>query len=86
MTGQGAVSNPPPDGATALGSPVSQTAATTTATIGGTNAQVLFSGLTPSLVGVLQVNIQIPTVAAGDQPLVVTIGGVASNSALITVQ
>lgn len=85
MTGQGAVSNPPPDGAPALGSPLSQTVATTTATIGGTNGEVIFSGLAPGFVGLLQVNIQIPNVAAGDQPLVVTIGGSASNSALITV-
>ena len=85
MTGQGAVSNPIPTGAPALGSPLSLTLATTTATIGGTNAEVLFSGLAPGFVGLLQVNIRIPNVAAGDQPLVVTIGGAASKSALITV-
>jgi len=85
MTGQGGVSNQPPDGAPALGSPLPETLVTTTATIGGANAAAVFSGLTPGFVGLLQVNIQIPNVAAGDQPLVVTIGGAASNSALITV-
>ncbi len=50
-----------------------------------TGAEVLFSGLAPGFVGLLQANMRIPNVAAGDQPLVVTIGGVASQSALITV-
>lgn len=81
----GAVSNPIPSGAPALGSPLSLTLASTTATIGGANAEVLFSGLAPGFVGLLQVNIRIPNVAAGNQPLVVTIGRVASNSALINV-
>ncbi len=85
MTGQGAVSNPIPTGAPALGSPFSEALATTTATIGGANAEVLFSGLAPGFVGLLQANIRIPNVAAGDQTLVVTIGGLASNSALIIV-
>ena len=85
MTGQGAVSNPIASGAPALGSPLSMTLATTTATVGGTNAEVLFSGLAPGFVGLLQANVRIPNVAAGAQPLVVTIGGAPSNSALITV-
>ena len=85
MTGQGAVSNPNASGAPALGSPLSMTLATTTATVGGTNAEVLFSGLAPGFVGLLQANVRIPNVAAGAQPLVVTIGGAPSNSALITV-
>ena len=41
MTGQGEVSNPIPTGAPALASPLSETLATTTATIGGTNASML---------------------------------------------
>ena len=86
MTGQGAVSNSVTTGGSALGSPrLSEALATTTATIGSTNAEVQFSGLAPGFVGLLQVNILVPSVPAGDQPLVVTIGGKASNSALITV-
>ncbi len=85
MTGQGAVSNPVPTGAPALGSPLSRALAATTATIGSASAEVFFSGLAPGFVGLLQVNIRVPNVAAGDQPLVVTIGAAASKSALITV-
>jgi uncharacterized protein (TIGR03437 family) len=52
-------------GAPALGSPLSEALATTTATIGGTNADVLFSDLAPGFVGLLQANIRVPNVAAG---------------------
>jgi uncharacterized protein (TIGR03437 family) len=39
------------------------------------------------LVGVTQINFRIPaSVPAGDQPVVVTIGGIPSNTARITVQ
>ena len=85
MTGQGAVISQTFDGEAAGVNPLSKTVATTTATIGGTSAPVLFSGLAPGYVGLLQLNVQIPNVAPGDHPLVVTIGGVASNSTLITV-
>ena len=85
MTGQGAVSNPILTGTPALAGPLSATLATTTATVGGANAEVLFSGLAPGFVGLLQANIRIPTVAAGERPLVVTIGEAASQSAMIAV-
>jgi uncharacterized protein (TIGR03437 family) len=86
ITGQGAFDNPIPDGAAAPSSPLSRTAVNTTATIGGQPANVLFSGATPGLVGVAQVNVAVPGgVQAGDTPLVITIGGVASNSTTISV-
>ncbi len=64
-TGLGPVLGPkgeagPADGAPAPSSPVFHTRAVTTATIGGVIVPVLFSGLTPTLVGLYQVNIQIP--------------------------
>jgi uncharacterized protein (TIGR03437 family) len=55
------------------------------ATLGGQGVEVLFLGLTPGLIGVLQANLRVPNLAAGNYPLVVTIGGVASNAPLITV-
>jgi uncharacterized protein (TIGR03437 family) len=56
-----------------------------TVTIGGLPASVDYLGLTPTEVGLYQLNVHIPTLSAGDQTLVVTIGGNVSNSALISV-
>jgi uncharacterized protein (TIGR03437 family) len=56
-----------------------------TVTIGGLPASVDYLGLTPTEVGLYQLNVHIPTLPAGDQTLVVTIGGNVSNSALISV-
>ena len=85
MTGQGEVTNPVATGVQAPQSPLSQARLPVTATVGGRSAEVLFAGLTPGYVGLLQVNLRVPELSSGDHPVVVTIGGVASNSALITV-
>ncbi|MBI3696685.1 MAG: SBBP repeat-containing protein [Acidobacteria bacterium] len=55
------------------------------ATIGGQPAEVLFLGLTPGLIGVLQANLRVPGLASGTYPLVLTVGGVASNAPVVTV-
>lgn len=73
-TGLGAVNPDPGLGNPAAADPLSYTSATPTASIGGRAAQVQFSGLTPSFVGLNQVNVQIPqSVSSGDQDLVLTI-------------
>lgn len=66
---------PPADGAAAPLTTVYQTTAMVAASIGGVDAPVLFSGLTPSLVGLYQVNVQVPAGApAGESvPLVLTV-------------
>lgn len=57
---------PPADGDAAPVSPLFQTVAPITATINGVNAPVLFAGLTPTLAGLYQVNLQVPAgVASG---------------------
>ncbi len=56
-----------------------------TATIGGKNAPVAFAGLTPGFVGLEQVNLTIPDLPPGEYPLVITAGGVESNSVLVNV-
>jgi uncharacterized protein (TIGR03437 family) len=59
----------------------------TTVTVGGVAAPVAFAGIPSGLVGVVQVNFQVPANAPiGSQPVVVTVGGVASSAARLTVK
>ena len=59
-----------------------------TVTIGGQPATVLFAGLTPGLAGLYQINVVVPESApAGDTvPLVVTVGGLASEPVSIALR
>ena len=83
-TGLGAVTSAPADGAAGNGQ---STIDTPTVTIGGLNALVSFSGLAPGLVGLYQINAEVPTGAvAGNQQVVVTQAGASSNSVLLPVQ
>jgi len=60
---------------------------TCTATIGTSNAVVGFCGLQPNSVGLVQVNITVPSgLATGSYPLVVTINGQASNAQNVSVR
>ena len=86
LVGQGAViGGAVATGAASSSAPLLNTKAATTASVGGQDAPILFSGLTPGGVGLMQVNLTIPTVRAGDYPLVVTVGGVSSNALTVTV-
>jgi len=56
-------------------------------TVGGVPAFLEFVGITPGLIGVTQVNILVPSTAPqGNQPLVVTVGGVASAPVNVVIQ
>jgi uncharacterized protein (TIGR03437 family) len=75
-TGLGAVDLPIADGANALDG-TRNTKTPAMVFIGGVQAQVLFSGLSPQFVGVNQLNIKVPNVPVNDnQPLQVQIGGI----------
>ncbi len=86
-TGLGWVTNTPPSGSPSPVSPLSTTILPSV-TIGGVQAAVTFSGLAPGYVGLYQVNVQVPANApVGDAvPVVLTIGGVASNTVTMAVQ
>lgn len=90
ITGTGAVSPAIADGAapatsTALAN-LPKPAQSTTVTIGGVAATMDFIGIPAGLVGVTQINVQVPEgIGAGSQPVVVTVDGVASPPATITI-
>jgi uncharacterized protein (TIGR03437 family) len=87
--GLGAVNgNPPQDGEATPISPLLATSATPKVTIGGVDAPVSFSGLAPTLVGIYVVTVQVPdTVSPGDNvPVMLTIGGLSSNTVTIAVR
>lgn len=87
-TGLGPVTNQPPTGSAARADPPSETTTVPTVTIGGAGAQVTFSGLAPDYVGLYQVNVVVPSAASKGAavPLVLSAGGVASNTVTIAVQ
>jgi uncharacterized protein (TIGR03437 family) len=82
-TGAGSFDNTPADGAGAPSSPLASTKIQATVTVGGSPAQVFFSGLTPGFVGLIQINIQLPATlpAGGTLPLVVSFGSSATPPA-----
>jgi len=87
-TGLGAVQNPPTTGSPASTAVLSPTITTPAVTIGGIDAPVLFAGLAPGAVGEYQVNVRVPPgVSPGSAvPVVLSIGGTASNTVTIAVR
>jgi len=90
ITGAGAVSPAMATGAAPAASiataSLPKPVETTTVTIGGATATIDFIGIPPGLVGVTQINVQVPGgIAAGAQPVVVTVGGVASAPATVRI-
>ena len=86
-TGLGPVPDPPATGLP-TGVPPPLTTDPSVITIGGVEARVTFSGLSPGFVALYQVNVRVPEGApSGDAVLMVlTIGGVASNTVTIAVE
>ena len=91
LTGQGAVSptigtgDAPPLGTSTTNLPAPLQSVVVT--VGGEPAQVQFIGIPPTLVGVTQVNFVVPAgLATGQQAVSVSIGGVSSPPATLTIQ
>jgi uncharacterized protein (TIGR03437 family) len=81
-TGQGMVSNAPPDGMLTTGlAPTLTNPQIQIGTITVPDSNILYSGLAPGLIGVWQINILVPTtVTAGSSvPVIVTLNSVPSS-------
>ena len=90
VTGEGETSPMVPTGnppaSTTLLNLLPKPRATFAMTVGGVPVTPFFIGIPYGLVGVTQVNFTVPTNAPlGPQPVVVTIGGIASKAATLTV-
>ncbi len=87
-TGLGPVTNQPATGMAGPSGPLSMTLTTPIVSIGGVGAEVTYSGLAPTLVGIYQVNAIVPSgVLPGNAvPVVIRMGNVASNTVTIAVQ
>jgi uncharacterized protein (TIGR03437 family) len=86
LTGIGPLDNPVATGAAAPTTSLSRAALPGSATIGGWTAPVQFLGLTPGFVGLAQANLVVPGLSPGKYPVVITIGGVDSNSGTLYIQ
>lgn len=85
LTGSGPLSAPVADGAAAPSSPLISSTAKVVAMIGSTAADVQFAGLAPGFVGLVQVNIRVPSgMLSGNYPLTISIDSQPSNAATIT--
>jgi adhesin/invasin len=86
-TGGGPISPTLPDGTAAPSSPLSLLTGNVQVSIGGKPAQVSYAGVAPGFAGLSQINVIVPAgLAAGDQPVFVTVDGVSSNAGLISVK
>ena len=85
--GLGPVTNTPASGELSPSDPLAVSRVQPTVTIGGRPAQVLFSGLTPSSVGLYQINL-VPAsdTPTGLQPVVITVNGIASKPVNIAIR
>jgi uncharacterized protein (TIGR03437 family) len=82
-TGLGAVSAAIADGA-ATGDTLRNITVTPTVMIGDTAAPLAFSGLSAQFVGVNQINVTVPQVAAGVVALQISMGGILTSN-LVTI-
>jgi len=86
LVGMGATTIPVSSGDPGPGAPYASTVIAPSITLNNESTSFAFSGLIPGLVGVYQVNLQVPADAAnGDLILTFSQSGVTSNSAILPV-
>jgi adhesin/invasin len=87
-TGLGTVDQNVPDGSAAPSMPLANTVTKATVTIGGQNAGVSFSGLSPGFAGLYQIDATVPAgITPGNAvPVVVSIGAAVSPAATVAVK
>lgn len=87
MIGGGLMSPPVVNNMPASSSPLSRTVFPVEATIGGKPAQVMFSGLAPGYVGLMQLNLKVPEdLPDGDQMLKVSVDHVPSTDVPLAIR
>jgi uncharacterized protein (TIGR03437 family) len=87
LAGLGQTTVPVASGAASPSSPLAMPSATPVLTINGTQYPTLFAGLTPGLVGLYQMNFQVPAgLPAGDITVVVSQSGQPSNQTVLPYQ
>ncbi|MEO8662150.1 MAG: S8 family serine peptidase [Bryobacteraceae bacterium] len=86
--GVGLLDHTPPTGEPAPSTePLARARVLPTVTIGGKSASVIFTGLAPYIVGLYQVNVQVPADSpTGYQPVIISTNGVSSPAFTIPVQ
>ena len=87
MSGLGATNPAVPDGAASPSNPPAVLVNTPVLTLNGATVPVQFAGLTPTLVGLYQINFQVPSnLATGNYNLSISVNGTASNQTVLAVQ
>jgi minor extracellular serine protease Vpr len=84
--GLGPVTNQPASGDPTTISPLSMTTTTPVVSIGGMNADVKFSGMSPGNAALYQVNAVVPDTAAGLQTVTISMGGVMGSTSHLPVK
>jgi uncharacterized protein (TIGR03437 family) len=86
--GLGPVTHAPASGDPAVGGAnLSHTTTDPTVFIGNAKADLLFSGLAPGFTGLYQINVTVPTtIAAGTQPVTLSIGGKTTPMGMLYVK
>ena len=84
LAGLGDTTVPVASGTASPSTPLAQPSNTPALTINGVQSPFLFAGLTPGLVGLYQMNFQVPAdLPAGDITIVVSQNGQASNQTVL---